>query len=291
MWTTPNLNKALCLLVLCLPAGFWAADGISEAAQFELRKFDFSIFWPPRDPSQALPQDIRPLLNGCLVARLQHAPNTNCVIYVRMVLTRPSNEAGREFWNEKLAFPEYDWMRYVRVWDTDRRWLWPNLAYLLRIHGIERVERYGGVDPAKGVDNDFAAILIRRFKLPGLQENSDTRQAPLVAAEWYPVGFPRAEKQTIVHTVQSDEFMLHLGGPQTPAEGLATIWLIYADFMGAKLPESWPKTPEYAGGILNCFEAQWDSNATRGQQLSLRQIVPKRGTGFSWERWGAELEH
>ena len=27
--------------------------------------------------------------------------------------------------------------------------------------GKERVDRYGGVDPGKGIDNDFAAVLIR----------------------------------------------------------------------------------------------------------------------------------
>ena len=46
-------------------------------------------------------------------------------------------------------FPQYDWMQYVRVWDADHRWLWPNLPYLLRLHGIERVERYGGIDPGE----------------------------------------------------------------------------------------------------------------------------------------------
>ena len=58
-------------------------------------------------------------------------------------------------------------MRYVRVWDKDNRWLWPNLPYLLRLHGTERVERYGGVDPGKGVDNDFAAVLMRKYDESG----------------------------------------------------------------------------------------------------------------------------
>ena len=54
-------------------------------------------------------------------------------------------------------------MHYVRVGDADRRWLWPNLPYVLRLHGIERVERYGGVDPGKGVDDDFAANFLKLF--------------------------------------------------------------------------------------------------------------------------------
>ena len=54
-------------------------------------------------------------------------------------------------------------MKAVRVWDARNQWLWPNLAYLLKLSGLERVERYGGVDPEKGVDNDFSALLIRKI--------------------------------------------------------------------------------------------------------------------------------
>jgi hypothetical protein len=54
----------------------------------------------------------------------------------------------------------------------------------LRIHGAEREDRYGGVDPGAGKDNDFAAVLIR---VPGVE-------SPLVAAAWYPVGAAEPEK-------------------------------------------------------------------------------------------------
>ncbi len=148
------------------------------------------------------------------------------------------------------------------------------------------MERYGGVDPGKGVDNDFAAVLIRKYDGSGQHEDEDTKRAPLVAAEWYPVGMPAVvDKQTLVHTAQSDEFTLHLGRADEQPRGLATVWLIYADFMGAKLPEAWPKAPEFAGGILAYFEVQWDLKAKPGQEISVRQLVPKQSTGFDWERW------
>jgi len=204
---------------------------------------------------------------------------------LRVTLSRPSDESGREFWNKSLAFPEYDWMRYVRVWDADQRWLWPNLAYLLRLHGIERVERYGGVDPGKGVDNDFAAVLIRKYDPSGQNESENTKRQPLVAAEWYPVGVAGANKETIVHTAQSDEFTLSLGRTEDQAQGSAIVWLIYADFMGAKVPEGWPKELEYAGGILACFNLQWNLGASQGEKMSVRQVVPPHSTGFDWERW------
>ncbi|HEY5912455.1 MAG TPA: hypothetical protein VJA21_17775 [Verrucomicrobiae bacterium] len=201
-------------------------------------------------------------------------------------MSRPSDEAGREFWNSRLAFPEYDWMRYVRVWDKENRWLWPNLPYLLRLHGIERVERYGGVDPGKGVDNDFAAVLIRKYDESGTQEDAVTERAPFVAVGWYPVGVSGpVDKQTVVHAAQSDEFTVHLSAPGGGGRGVAAVWLIYADFMGAKLPEAWPKAAEFAGGILAYFELQWDLSAGSERQLSLRQLVPKRSTGFDWEQW------
>jgi hypothetical protein len=184
-----------------------------------------------------------------------------------------------------LTFPEYDWMRYVRVWDVEQRWLWPNLAYLLRLHGTERVERYGGVDPGKGVDNDFAAVLIREFDASGRNERGETKDAPLVAAEWYPVGATVADKQTVVHRAQSEGFTLHLGGAAERSQGLAAVWLVYADFMEAKPPAAWPKAPEFAGGVLAYFEIQWDLKAALGHEINVRQLGPKRSTGFDWERW------
>jgi hypothetical protein len=225
------------------------------------------------------------MLDGSVVLRLEPLSKGSPVIRLHVTLTRRSDEAARQRWNSRLAFPEYDWMRYLRVWDADHLWLWPNVPYLLRLHGTERVERYGGVDPGKGVDNDFAAVLIRKYDAAGTQESEDTRRAPLVSAEWHPLATNRVDKQSIVHTAQSDEFTLHPSAAGEARSGWAGVWLIYADFMGAGLPEGWPKAPEYAGGILAYFEVRWDWKAESGFATNLRQLAPPRSTGFAWERW------
>lgn len=207
---------------------------------------------------------------------------------IRITLNRPSDEAAREYWLAQLAFSKYDWMKAVRVWDADKRWLWPNLSYLLRLPGRQRVERYGGVDPVKGVDNDFAAVLIRKYDANGAAESEGTQSAPLVSAEWYPVGVTNADRFTVAHAAQSDEFAIQLGGPGKARQGMVAVWLIYADFMGARLPAAWPKTPEWAGGILAFFEIQWELKPHGAISVSLRQAVPKKNTGFDWQEW-AEL--
>lgn len=56
------------------------------------------------------------------------------------------------------------------------------------------LERYDGVDPGKGVDNDFAAVLIRSledclFETDNSERADSTR--PLVSAEWHPVDAER----------------------------------------------------------------------------------------------------
>jgi len=285
---TKNMDwvaRALCAVLLWVPGCTWAADASSAVAQPGVRTLSFGVFWPPRDPSQPPTHDTEPLLDGRVVLRLESLSDGSSVIRLRVTLTRRSDEAARERWNSRLAFPEYDWMRQVRVWDADQRWLWPNVPYLLRLHGTERVERYGGVDPGKGVDNDFATVLIRKYDADGTQESEDTKRAPLVSAEWYPVGTNRVDKHTIVHTAESDEFTLHPGGAGEARSGWAEVWLIYADFMGAKLPEGWPKEPEYAGGILAYFEVHWSLKAEGAHEVSLRQLAAPRSTGFDWERW------
>jgi hypothetical protein len=280
---TKKLLFPVLLWIWCWASLAYSAESATQAGT---NRLDFGLLWPPTSSPDTSAPKAKPLLNGCLAVCSERLADLSFVARLRIVLSRPSDEAGREFWNSRLAFPEYDWMRYVRVWDKENRWLWPNLPYLLRLHGIERVERYGGVDPGKGVDNDFAAVLIRKYDESGTHEDPVTERTPLVAAEWYPVGVSGpVDKHTVVHAAQSDEFTIHLGAPGGDGRGVAVVWLIYADFMGAKLPEAWPKAPEFAGGILAYFELQWDLKAEPGRQLSLRQVVPKRSTGFDWEQW------
>ncbi len=167
---------------------------------------EFGVYWPPDSRSKAL-------LHGTVSAQTTNLDVNARLVKIVVTLTRPQDEAAREFWNKQLAFPEYAWMKEVRVWDAKRRWLWPNLPYLLRLHGIERLERYGGVDPDKGVDNDFAAVLLRKFSADGKTESAETKQMPLASAERHPVGVRgETNRETIVHAARSDEFTLHLRG-------------------------------------------------------------------------------
>jgi hypothetical protein len=274
-------------------AGVMAVDsGASPEADGQVRQrrqCAFVIHWPTRDPTSAAARSTRPLLRGELTAATMAAREGGQVLRLRITLTRPDDDAARRFWNRSLAFPQHAWMKKVRVWDKTRRWLWPNLPYLLRLPGIERLERYGGVDPGKGVDNDFAAVLIRRYS--GLDAGAVARadRAPLVSAEWHPVGHSGdTQLDSLVHTARSDAFSLQLGAPTPASSGRAAVWLIYADFFGANPPANWPREAEFAGGILAYFEVVWRRDASQSWSLDVRQSVPPRGTGFDWSRWSAE---
>ena len=143
-------------------------------------------------------------------------------------------------------------------------------------------------DPGKGVDNDFAAILIRKYDHSGKIESDATRNTPLASAEWYPVGLQRVDRHTVVHTARSDVFTLHLGSKGNVENGLARIWLIYADFLGAKLPKTWPQEPEYAGGILAYFETEWSCTSGNERRVKLQHMLPQRATGFDWKQWALQ---
>lgn len=259
------------------------SSGITNQEQRNTLAFD--LHWPPQDPAAENLGNGVPLLRGRLCTRYREDEQRSWVLNVRIELERLATEEGRESWNTKLSFPDIDWMRYVRVWDAEHQWLWPNLSYLLRIHGQERFERYGGIDPGKGVDNDFAAVLIRKYDFSGQAEAEVTKSSPLVAAEWYPDGQTKTDKTSVVNKVRSDEFTLHLGKPGAPTDGQARVWLIFADFLGAKPPASWPKKPEYAGGILAFFEVNWSFPQTNLCQIQMTQCIPRDSTGFNWERW------
>ena len=108
----------------------------------------------------------------------------------------------------------------------------------LAAHGKERVERYGGIDPGKGIDNDFAAVLIRPVEHEssgGGDSGSVTTAPPRVSAEWYPVDAESLDGKSVVHVARSDDFRVRVlpGGGQTDSGGLR-VWLIYADFLGER---------------------------------------------------------
>ena len=124
----------------------------------------FRLDWPPLEPTDVRRQKTSPLLSGQLIVsagKLNKQPQLN----LRIEISRPNDETDRQRWNRDLKFPEYDWMSRVRTWDRDQKWLRPNLPFLLRANGIQRHQRYSGFDPGKGVDNDFAAIVVKSWIL------------------------------------------------------------------------------------------------------------------------------
>jgi len=262
-----------------------AEVGVRELGETPRQTLSFGVYWPPRENNGVAVVE-KPLLAGEVVLQRGDATVTGSVLRLSVLLTRPSDETARARWNTRLAFPELDWMRYVRVWDREQRWLWPNLPYLLRLPGKEREARYGGIDPAKGVDNDFAAVLIRMEDESGTQERPLPPQAPLVSAEWHPLTTNQVDRSTVVHEAVSDEFILRPG----KRPGRAGVWLVYADFMGAKPPPNWPLAPEFAGGILAYFEVEWSPKPDGGWAVQLRQARPKQATGFDWEGWVARTK-
>ncbi len=248
------------------------------------RKISFDVHWPLLNPEEKVARQKMALLQGQVTTRLVEATDGTLLLKIVVSLTRPSDEAHRQFWNSSLAFPEYDWMRHVRVWDAQHQWLWPNLAYLLRAHGTERVERYGGWDPGHRVDNDFAAVLVRKYDAAGV-ESAGTKDKPLVSAEWHPEGLAKVDGQSLAHTARSDEFVVRLGEKRTPGKGEIRLWLIYADFLRAPVPRGWPKQPEFDGGILAFFRVDWLNQPGQRCQFGITQGMPPENTRFDWKQW------
>jgi hypothetical protein len=268
-----------------LSVGCQRVEPLSGAEKLEHATCDFGIYWPPVDPDAARPTAVKPLLNGTLVLDATERTQGEAEVRLVVTLTRPSTEADRESWNSVLAFADIPWMDQVRFWDAEEKWQWPNLPFLLRLPGQERIERYGGVDPGKGIDNDFAAVLVRKYDARGVAESAETKDAPLVSAEWHAVGATETDLHSIVHAARSDEFVLHLGGDKGPLRGQLRVWLIYADFLKAKPPRTWPTPGEWAGGILAYFEIDWEMSPEQGCRGIARHKRPADGTRFEWAKW------
>jgi len=278
---------ALALGVQFLCVGCERAETLNAADSLDGAVCPFSIYWPPRDSHENPPASARPLLRGTVALNAKQMPSGGAEVRLVVTITRPSEETDRQFWNSQLAFADIAWMDEVRVWDADAKWLWPNLPYLLRLPGQERIERYGGTDPGKHVDNDFAAVLIRKSDAHGQTEALETKDAPLVSAEWRAEGMAKTDLQTIVHVAKSDPFLLHLGADNRPARGQVKVWLIYADFLGARPPRTWPKEREWAGGILAYFEIDWEVMPGHGCRGTVCQKTPEESTRFKWAEWAS----
>ncbi len=287
---TFGLNSIVLVVALAAQAfsfGCRHSTTLTAADSLDGAVCPFSIYWPPRDPEESPPASTKPLLRGNVTVEATKAADGGSEVQFLVTITRPSEESDREFWNSALAFADIDWMDEVRVWDADSKWLWPNLPYLLRLPGQERVERYGGIDPGKQVDNDFAAVLVRNYDATRDTESSETEDAPLVSAEWHAVGKSQTDLDTIAHVAESDPFLLHLGGSTGPTRGQVRVWLIYADFLGERPPLSWPQKREWAGGILAYFEIDWESLPGHDCRGTIRHKRPKESTGFDWAGWVA----
>ena len=277
---------ALSMELLCF--GCNRAETLTAADSLDGAVCPFSVYWPPRDPQDNSPESAKPLLHGNLALDAKLAARGGVEVRLLITVTRPSEETNRQFWNSELAFADIAWMDEVRVWDADTKWLWPNLPYLLRLPGQERIERYGGTDPGKHVDNDFAAVLIRKYDARGKAEASETKDAPLVSAEWHAEGMTKTDLQTIVHVAKSDPFLLNLGADNRPARGQVKVWLVYADFLGTRPPRTWPQEREWAGGILAYFEIDWEKLPDHVCRGIVRHKRPEEGTRFKWDEWVAD---
>ena len=279
--------RSFALMVLsaqCLLLGLGCASDPPAADPLAGANCDFEIHWPPRDPGETAKTTQRPLLVGQLAITETLTAADRSALQIRLTITRPSGEAEREYWNAQLAFADLPWMDEVRVWDATGKWQWPNLPYLLRRPGQERVERYGGVDPAKQVDNDFAAVLIREFDAAGVQ-SPETQETPLVSAEWHPAASAESDIQSVVHVARSDPLVVHVGGEPHPAHGKLKIWLIYADFLNSRPPRSWPRQREWAGGILAYWEVDWSRQPGGPCRGTVQIKRPPESTGFDWQQW------
>jgi len=250
----------------------------------------FGVYWPPWDLKHSLNASGEPLLHGELSVFESETGKSNA-FGMHVTLVRPHGEGDRIRWNKKLAFPEYSWMAKVRVWDRKREWLWPNLPYLLRAHGEERMERYGGVDPKKGIDNDFAAVLVRPIahELSGTEEQEPEQLVrPLVSAEWHSVDAGEINRRSVVHIARSDSFVVRLlPSSRQSVSGRLGVWLIYADFLGEVTPKSWPPNDEWNGGILAYFEVSWQRNSDGEFEFEIEHLVPPTDTGFDWANWSS----
>jgi hypothetical protein len=272
------------LTIALLAAGCSASTPVSQLPVLQSKIEPFEVHWPPLDPDVKPTSTPRPLLKGELAVAAEPSVGGSSTVRAAVTIVRPSAESDRAYWNKSLGFADIAWMSEVRVWDVDQKWLWPNLPFIFRLPGKERVERYGGVDPGKQVDNDFAAVLIRKFDAVGLVESAETKDSPLVSAEWHSVDAPRGDARSIRHAARSDEFFVHVGGPNEPSRGKLKVWLIYADFLEHRPPPSWPRTPEYAGGILAYFEIDWET-ADGPLRASVRHLKPTTATDFDWATW------
>lgn len=107
------------------------AQPVSQADDLRPAACDFGVYWPPKDPEEAQAKSAQALLKGTLNVIAEESPHGAATLRLAVILTRPSEEADREYWNSALAYSNVAWMEEVRVWDAKHAWLWPNLPFSL----------------------------------------------------------------------------------------------------------------------------------------------------------------
>lgn len=248
------------------------------------RATEFYVNWPLDDPAKG-DRPARYLLKGKLRVRPEELGTANARLVISLTLRRPHDEQARKFWNTHTLFPQYGWMGRLRVWDERREWLWPNVAYLFKLDGRDRDQRYGGWDSGHNADNDFGAVLIRKYDAAGAGEHPDTKDAgPLVSANWHTPGVKDAGKHTVVHFIKSDDFTIHLPDKAGAAKGVLKVWFVYGDFMRAPVPKGWPRQKEFDGAAIAFFRVAWGYQPGRPLDLAITHKTPEP-TGFDWPYW------
>ena len=251
----------------------------------------FDINWPPR-PLQRRTRTRRSLLTGRLDIRGDISREDDPKILIKLTLTRPhGSETDRDFWNAQTEFRQYrNWMPYVRGRDAaGRQWLWPNLAYLFRARGYDRIDRYGGWDKGHSNDNDFGGVLIRKLNDSGSAHSAP----PLVSADWRSVAAKDTMHTDVVHAAESDTFTLHPDTSVRAEAGTAKLWFVYGDFMTWRPPWKYAAGPmkrrllkkEYDGGIIAQFKITWRRCPRRPFKFTITQEIPTDDTHFNWRKW------
>ncbi len=216
-------------------------------------------------------------------------------IRVRPRMKRPNSEKFRASWNSEMmtTVPE-DWERdyftrnltrdeYYDLDDQTGVWFYPNLSEVLSATG----PRYGGYDPYKEVDNDFAAILIHHYGADGTLRTSASN--PLISAKWHSVDVTNAGSYDNSHVAGSEQFLL------TPNKcgGYYVIAMMYADMMGfGSGPRCGPtaKDSNAAGQYLVVVKMEYEKNPTvDGYNIKIKDIsVPDEFLSFDWDVWNSK---
>ena len=230
------------------------------------------------------------------------------------------NKEFREFWNTRTRFPRLRKDDPLNIYgQTDRgdEWVWPNLPLLLNAHGgSEEVDpddrkrvkrspgRYGGWFPKTKTDDDFMAVVIRKYHNYSSRQHKGTYtehedtvgQQAVISANWH--GTDDGNPYAVVHAAVSDAFHLHLTenavNGKKPCFGRAKIWVVYLDMEkdalyrdkgGRRLVEG------AAGGSVAYFEVNWKYPSGKHFDAYVQWVPPPSKnqdiglTGMNWAKW------